>query len=139
MKKEILTCDMCGTIIQGPGDRNTFRSGGVVEAAVPHGSKNRTVYKIDICEDDAPWELFDDGNLTLLFGGETLHEGELIELQERHVVAVIESHPARMTTTAYSLDDLNGEQRSYVERAADTLRETWQKELNNNPRYDRNP
>lgn len=135
MRKELVTCDMCGTILDGPGVHQTMHVNGSVTGGIPHPRGIYDFYTLDLCEDDWPVELF-DGAVTLLFGGEMV-EGEMIEIQNRDVIAVVIEDATEMTTSAYSVDSLTGEQQRYVNEAVTALRNVWQQHLEESPRYER--
>lgn len=135
MKKSVLVCDICGTVI-----RNSdvlIDTEATVEASIPHPTKNRQFHEIDVCENDHPREYFDSGSVTLLYGG-TVRAGEMFDLRGREVIAVIDQDHRGQETAAYRVSDLSDEQRQFVERAANAIEQTWKEKLDSQPHFSRN-
>lgn len=137
MKKQMLTCDMCGTIIEGPGvEPAIYHADGNVHAGFPYPRGVKRMYSLDLCEDDWPIDLF-GGEITLLFDGKTV-EGELIDLQSKDVFAVLVDDRDEHAVITYTMDDLSGDQKRYVKRAVSGVRNAWKQEMEQSPRWNRN-
>lgn len=135
MKKSIQVCDMCGSIIAGPGDR--FAKSVEIQAAVPYSGKNHVFHKIDVCDEDDPYEYFDGGTITLFYGG-SIREGEMIDVRNREIIAVVDENHPELETTAYSVESLSSEQQRFVETASDAIEQSWKEKLDREPTFDQN-
>lgn len=135
MKKEIVNCDMCGAIIQAPGVGRMRHIDGEVNGAIPHPRGLYNFYTLDLCEDDWPHEVF-DGAITVLYGGECV-EGEMIDLRERSIFAVVVEDRDEGLTESLPVTSLSSEKRSYIDRVERAFTSVWDEMEMENPRYER--
>lgn len=138
MKKDIITCDICGTIISGPnsGPYTAHSVRENVTGAVPYLNKNRQFVSLDVCHDDWPEEYFDGDEIQLLFGG-SIHQGEMLDVSQRNVLAVIIKNNREPFVRACPPDELDPDQRQFVRSATESMKQIQQNQLNSGPLNDR--